>query len=249
MPPGPALAERISAPSFFTTSVTAFVAGSKRNSDIAQLRSERKYNLLNPHRIEIIRPLPRHLYNIQRVHVRNPYGTCQSAPIISPSHIGRIIERRSPAHRRIREVFSIRRIRPRSGHRQRQPNRQPAVQRHLEELCITWAAAFAVRPKDHRLPVRCPSHRHIRRWMISESLRNSSNGRNHKHIGIAVIFPGERDHRSIRRKYRSVSTPVPVVGREQTFRSTLHKSPAYENTIKFPLNASAAAAKDARSPH
>src|SRR5208337_5198186 len=76
--------------------------------------------IVGPDRIEIIRTFARDLHHVERRHVGNPDGAGQSAAVVSPGNIGEVIERRSAAHGRVSEVFSVRRKLAGEGHGKRQ---------------------------------------------------------------------------------------------------------------------------------
>ena len=82
---------------------------------------------------------------------------------------------------------------------QRQLGGKSSGRRHGEKLRRV-RGAVARRTEQHVLAVRRPSDGHIRGGMPGQALRNASGDRHHVHIYIAVILPGERDLRAVRRK-------------------------------------------------
>jgi len=145
-----------------------------------------------PHRIAIIRILPRHLDDARIREIGDPYRCCLAAAVALPVRL-------PLKNGNIGNVGAVGRIGPVLGHIEGQLRGQAAGYRNGEEM-VRIVVAGARRAEENALSIRRPADRNVRAGMVREAAWFAARGRHDVNIDVAVVIAAESDHRAIGRE-------------------------------------------------
>ena len=162
-------------------------------------RSDRKKSrLADPHRVGVVaatRRLRDRLDGVAGV-VEEQDARGRAAPVALPLVEGlreRHVGGRLPVGR------DLRLARVRDG----QPRREPALDRHGEELRVAPRVDLAPRGEEDGLAVGREAERDVVAGVVRQPLRHAARGRHHVDVGVALVAAREGDERPVGREPRA----------------------------------------------